>query len=388
MSPISDACRSVYAEDPLPDDQNANRCLEYQQSADVALLYRAGDKAAATDLATDVTDLLRRQTYGLLQLDITPVPISTDAARAYDAEYAAKDCVPADDYRGWSSSMTLESDTMPKLDVYDAAIGVNTLPACDGTLGASISVNGAVEVFGVHVTDTDTYSTETEQGSDYVAGTTAHEIAHLFGVGHAGTMTSSDATAQESNGQIMRRSFGVLADDAPKDGPIDIVSWVNEADYYEYGEQSLMGLAHDQASIRPINTLQQYYLEWPYRTLGEDSAVRGVALEDEPAVFSADDERPLVAHMSIGGYLAPPHAEDAEDFAKFTELAFVSHETKGSERLAVDVYVAHPISRDVAPLGTIWAYDTKQFELYAGPDAQVTVDVDMTTRTISFTKHS
>lgn len=373
--PLSEACAITGAAEPLPSERKAADCLAYHQDTDIALVYYAGDKDAVTEYSELVEEQLSEQTRGLLRVDITPVAAHPSVLADYNARFAERGCALDDVVKDRSSVIARDSKDMPELAAYDAVVGMGYLPSCNNVVyGIANGSESIVDVFGTYVTENQPY-----REFDVITG--AHEVAHLFGIGHPGLMTWSEA-AVLSDG-TGRGSLGVIASDTPHGGSIDIIDWVEQSDFKEYGQHNMMSNTEASVDGSSINLLQQYLLEWPERAFGEES-IRGTNLEEGSATFGADDEQPQVAYLALGGYMAPlDRLEDKA--ARFTYLALATHPRRASQETAVDVYVSRPSSGNVALLGTIWALegDSKQFTLSAGADNTINVAIDAAQDTIA-----
>lgn len=335
QSPDS-ACTGIqdWMTDQRIKQEAARACLDLYEKTDVALVnYDLGSKKA-TQIATGIEDAIKTATDDLINVKVTVVKPS-HAARALFKEQNPKDCIDIDaaDYTEMYLGSYAAAATMSSLTPYDKIIGISAMPSCSGVWGgvADLGYNRYVDIL------------EGTQGNKTAAiDTGAHELLHLFTLGHAGVVDQKVPLWK--------------ADKKP--GKLDLTTYVKRGTLNEYGEwRNIMG-GYPEAD--QLNAPQKELLDWPYEILAPGTKDSSSDLRVTTFRFDRHSDPDDFAEVSLDTPLQL-HGE-ATEYGKtqeFNKLAIVPlYEKENGNVAGIDGFTLYAVSKEsTVSLGDVWSSD-------------------------------
>lgn len=327
----------------------AKDCLDVEEDTKVALVNYALDPSVAELLAQQIESDVTIVTAGQLHPDVTVVPASAQAKQALAAKTAAGDCIDPADPQEYSS--TIADQTMPELSRFNRVIGLSGKSACGiKDLGvAEPTKYRDADLFDVSAADIQgiadnhgqllpssqtTYAAISAELYD-AAQTAAHELLHLFGLGHSGNLVNSDKKDLQA---------WSLEDASAAKHTLNLDKFINNGSYTEYGNTDVMGsYTQTEASNLVLNPVEQSFLEWPQRLLDEPATVSQIDLNHTPAKFNSQNSASSMALLKLDHAYAMPKGGDSlnTDFGMsqtYGHLAFTATTSSGFVD-GVNVYV-------------------------------------------------
>jgi hypothetical protein len=332
-SPTS-GCGSEYSEPPDKLAYEAARdCLAVYSDADIALVNFTLSERDANGLADMVEEQINHATRGIITADVTAVPANEEAIELFKKQNPT-DCVGINDLFTYGSYAA--AATMPDLAEFDKVVGVTDMPACmaDEIGGvANPNYNRYAEIFhaGKNAQAVKDNGGEYEQDSPDGLGTIglpnnsliiAHEVLHLFNLGHSGTLYSGGEE------DVILSELGRYARARSRAGvPSSLDIFVSKGFYLEYGRDNVMG----NPSVLEGQTLdvpQIYTLEEPQRTLGLSTQLEVHEIDKSPIVFSRESmDTQGIALLELDEPLPMPRSDEdlspLSTYEKFSTLMFV-----------------------------------------------------------------
>lgn len=288
--------RSVRGNDGGDIKEAAEQCLSVYGNTKIALLNYALTKDDAKKLADTANGHLSGSTRGVINPNIVVVEPSDLAKQAFE-EKVPGECI--DPVNLDKSGAYIAAATMPELNEYDKIVSIMDRPACEITAG--MTPGGAA--FTQHYRYADVYD-NADQPLARLGIFTAHELAHLFGLGHAGSL--SGATSHGGFTDIN----GIYDKDK---GPIDLGRYISSGLLQEYGQKSIMGSPVALSPGSTLDTAQLYALEWPQRELGVGTSIELHDLDNSPIALNMQKkEGDWVIRWRLDSPLQMPSSENGE----------------------------------------------------------------------------
>jgi hypothetical protein len=351
-------------------ERDAQDCLDLYADSNVALVNYSLGKTAAKTLASDVQFLFNQATQDTIHIHVTEVEASDSAKKLFEQE--TPDSCVIQEPGGQGLPSYIAAETMSELNKYDKIIGVTSDPACEDP-SENIEVFGGAAQGG-----SNRYAVEENAGKsveDARASIIAHELGHLYGMGHSSTLTGPDGASLD---EFMKVSSGT-------GGVLNLDKYISGGTYNEYGEHTIMGNADDDLKKNAdLNIPQQYLLGWAYGILGKESPVMTTELDDSSAVvtFGNDTLTSSIAVLNLKNPLQMPNVPKTNDYygQKFDRIAFVP-EFKDGTLDGTRVYVLSD-KDSVVDLGVLGSKVANSFTLEIGGKT-VDVTVDPTNSSVS-----
>ncbi len=290
--------RSVRGNDGGDVKEAAEQCLSVYGNTKIALLNYALTKDDAKKLASTTQAYLSGSTKEVINPRIAIIEPSDLATQAFN-EQVPGECIDPVDMK--KSGAYIAAATMPELNEYDKIVGIMNRPACETTTNMTTSMTPGGVAFVQHNRYADIYI---GQPLGRLGIFTAHELAHLFGLGHAGSL--SGATSHGGFTDIN----GIYDKDK---GPIDLGRYISSGLLQEYGQKSIMGSPVALSPGSTLDTAQLYALEWPQRELGVGTSIELHDLDNSPIALNMQKkEGDWVIRWRLDSPLQMPSSENGE----------------------------------------------------------------------------
>jgi len=215
----------------------------------------------------------------------------------------------------------------------------------------------------------------------------AHELGHLFGMGHSGTLTSNGV------------NVGTYLMNFPNGVSLDLNDFVARGDYQEYAGDDLMGNNDDLPANSKFNIPEMYQLEWPEHVLDKRVSLKGIDIQQQKVHFSTATRPETIAIATLNTGLRMPTGSGSfvTDFGSeqnYQTIAFVPSFISGEESnkrifAGVEAYLIGS-SNNVVDLGLILAQQSNGPAKYVLEVGGITIDIttDPATNSLSIaTQH-
>jgi hypothetical protein len=247
-------CKQIAAmlSTPRREKVAATKCLTAQRHGKIALVTFSASRPETEGIATAMKEDLTDASEGLLT-PTTTVFVASEKAQTTFAQTTAKTegCVESNDVTNFASFAAAR--TMPEINGYDFVVGVTDKKACDSKEAGVADQDGGRYT---DINDTSTSGLTSMQERKVLGKVGAHEVDHLYQLGHAGLLMGAD------------RGYIILF---KNEGLIDLGKYLPGCSYQEYGSQgNLMGTtAIDKKPT--LNAIQLDDLRKPEVTLTDKS---------------------------------------------------------------------------------------------------------------------
>jgi hypothetical protein len=314
-------------EEPTPNDPEllakARRCEAAMSSGSVALVNFGLPAEVATGAAQLMVETLPKFNENL-GMSVTVVTASPAATKRFDGHLAAKGGC-ADPKNPLEFAAGAAESTMPELAGYDFIIGFTGAKACKPDLnGLSNGYGGRrADVYlganGEGKAPAEQLETQKRAGGML----SAHELMHLLGLGHAGTISGGEEAAGLENA------------DAYLGHDFDLGAYLKTAYYEPYGDISNLVSMPIPGYVQP-NIVDNAFLNWPKRAQGKAPDVVGQVGSAASLTFTVEDVK--AGKFAMATLKEPlrlpgkPNKDGSKPMAadeKFTKIVFVPRMNEG-----------------------------------------------------------
>lgn len=310
---ISSGYVALSSEQDSDDTHLAIAIIPYEMNIDDAIELGESVETSFNDLTNDI-----------LTVDVTVIEPSYTATQRYQ-DINSDNCIDKSDLSRYGSYIA--SSAMPELHAYDKVLALNADPACQNAVGGVAQLQGRYgEVFNAAsswevIQDNGGTTLQEKNNNGNVTtttylyspvGTGVHEMLHLFGLGHNGTLT---APKDRSKGETYTMR---VYSETPRDVTIDVHSFVARQIYDEYGSVEVMGKGILDLT-EELTILEQHILSELHGVHTESTAIKVHELSDSPLVFALSASETIITHRLREAIELTNNAETRA----MTSLAFV-----------------------------------------------------------------
>lgn len=307
FEPPDGTCIAVWAnwpsDYPHSDAELAVLARECLASYRAVVLVNFGlSDVKARWLAAEVERIVSDVTDGLIMLDVAVVGASPNAI-ALLGELTPNECVEPEPrkYAAFAADAAME-----ELRQFDKILAVTGRSSCAGLGGQADLGNQRYA---------DVYDSSLLSSSS-LAEVTVHELLHLLGLGHLGSIFDPVGLSIQDH----------VAWNDGRPVTIDLVEHLeDEFTYYLAYHSEAGNIMADSWTGEPLDPLQQYVLEWPNRALGLEVSVEAVDITGGRVVLSQDTDLVRLARLEFEAYplRVPPDSHWGEDqYGDFAALIF------------------------------------------------------------------
>jgi len=293
--------------DQAQQQAEALECKAVYEDMDVAIVNYALDEDAAEAIAKSLEARVEDMTARVMNLEVTVITPS-DEAIALHAQESPDNCIDYTKEADYGSYIA--NAVMPELNAYDSIVGLEAMPSCNETVGGVAS--------GGHYRYAEAFNVSDESNPAIVTTIAAHELLHLYGIGHSGALHNEDTDISD---WFQRRESQHITS-------LDIPTYVAGGSYAEYQSAEVMGYPTDTPEYDKLNPIHISELLWPFRELdtenfydetknlanGDVSFYRGTSFT---TIASLDISAPFDLPTSTDGI-----SDHGETHKKASQLAF------------------------------------------------------------------
>ena len=338
----------VCLEPAKPDAPNAvaeaRRCLTAMHGGSVVLVSFGVQPEVAGADAEALPGLINTYTGGKVRLNIRTVPASKAAADAYRRVLGARNCT--DPVKAAEYAASIADATMPELHGDSFVIGLSSAKPCNPKdAGRAYQADGRhADVFLgaldgplAKLPQQDRLPTLRRTATDL----TAHELMHLFGLGHAGQIWLGITDLGGAGYRLGQN--------------IDLKAVLSKAAYDEYGDvANVMGQGHADY-IQP-SEFDDAFLDWPNEIANKAKSPMLAVGRSELALTHSDQAAGRFAVASLQQLVRLQRMsttggqEAGQSDVAFTQIAF---SPRISETTNYGVEIVLLSGKTIAHLGTL-----------------------------------
>lgn len=206
----------------LTTPEKLQACADAQTDGEVVLVDFVGMATPAEDTLTEkIREYLTLGTSDIVTPDLTVIDASETAKTMLTQNLGTSTCIEPNQPEKFAS---VAADTaMPELHDYDLVVGISAVPYCNPSIDGVADAAG----YGSKFRDADVYN-YTEDKPEKTAKNAAHEILHLYRLGH--------------RDQTFNQNLNYVTLYASDRIPFDLKTYFNTCSYTEYADDTnLMG---------------------------------------------------------------------------------------------------------------------------------------------------
>lgn len=328
--------------------ERTRRCQQAQTTGRIALVGFGIEPNLLDRISQGVQKGLPISTAGAITASVEAMPASAKATTLFSREIMG-DCIDGADElaapKAADKAMHLKKDSM--------VVGLSSLRLCTSGFKGLAEVPGRhAGVFDVKESDEDSVRVDINAA--------IHEILHLYGLGHAGSMERDDYTW--------------MVHASEPDSVLDLDRYLANCKYNEYDSSSVMGYAtaSSPASIL-LDAPQRNSLTWPNVVLGDKNA--------SPLHKAVNGQFEITASQAANGHFGVVKLDESVSFKygdkhekTFDGIAFVPEigmfgEEDGQRKTYVagaKIFLVSDGGATTAMLGTV-----ESFGLYSGTQTRI-----------------